>query len=106
MNTIDLTQSDQTILASSNASIPIGIDDLLRAQAILSGTEEFLPGRRERIALRSPLVFSDPLTRQLGCKVWLKLENLQKTGSYKVRGAFNNIANLSSEQRNFGVVLS
>jgi threonine dehydratase len=86
------------------SAVPIGIEDLERARALLEGAAEFLPGRRERVAYRTPLVFSDPLSKQLGCRVWLKLENLQKTGSYKVRGAFNNIASLDPAQRERGVV--
>lgn len=40
---------------------------------------------------RTPLVFSNNLSRLTGSEVYLKLENLQVTGSYKVRGAFNKI---------------
>jgi threonine dehydratase len=85
-------------------TIPIGIAEISSAQALLSGRQEFLPGRRQQVALRTPLIFSAPLTRQLGCNVWLKLENLQNTGSYKVRGAFNNIANLPGDCLDTGVV--
>ncbi|CAN5558330.1 hypothetical protein BH23CHL5_BH23CHL5_00130 [soil metagenome] len=96
------TNPDQLVTPSHE--IPVGIEDLHRARSLLAGKEDFLPGRRAAVALRTPLVLSDPLTRQLGCNVWLKLENLQKTGSYKVRGAFNNIANLDPDQRNRGIV--
>ena len=47
---------------------------------------------RERIAgrvRRTPLVSSETLSRRLGTHVHLKLELLQKTGSFKPRGAFN-----------------
>lgn len=37
--------------------------------------------------LQTPLIFSSSLSRLCGCKVYLKLENLQKTGSFKIRGA-------------------
>lgn len=40
----------------------------------------------------------------LGADVYLKCENLQKTGSFKVRGAFNHILSLTDEQRKAGVV--
>ncbi len=96
------TRSNQP--ATPTRDIPLGIEDLLRARSILAGKEDFIPGRRAAIAIQTPLVYSDPLTRQLGCNIWLKLENLQKTGSYKIRGAFNNIANLVPDQRNRGVV--
>jgi threonine dehydratase len=96
--------TDQRTNRVANLPFPIGIDDLIRAHELLAGKREFLPGQRRRVALRTPLVFSEPLTRQFNCKVWLKLENLQNTGSYKVRGAFNNIANLPVDRRECGVV--
>jgi threonine dehydratase len=80
------------------------IDDIREAHAILSGDADYLPGRREQIALRTPLIFADTFSRAFGCRVWLKLESLQKTGSYKLRGAFNNIAHLAPERRERGVV--
>jgi len=104
MTTIETAQSTSLYSQSSLDSLPISVDDLVRAQALLDGSSEFLPGRQFRIALQTPLVFSDALTRQLGCNVWLKLDNLQKTGSYKIRGAFNNIANLHPDQSDQGVV--
>lgn len=56
------------------------------------------------IATRTPLVPSDPLSNQLDCRVWLKLENLQKTGSYKIRGAYTNIASLTPAQAKAGII--
>lgn len=53
---------------------------------------------------RTPLVPSAPLSRQLGARVSLKLECLQKTGSFKPRGAFNKLLGLSAAQREQGVV--
>lgn len=81
---------------------PVGLTEIRAAQRLLSGSAGDLSGRP--IAIRTPLVFSEPLSHQLGCRVWLKLENLQRTGSYKVRGAFNNIANLSPETRQRGLI--
>lgn len=52
----------------------------------------------------TPLEYS-PLLSQLGnCQVFLKLENLQHTGSFKVRGAMNKLLSLTSEQQRQGVV--
>ena len=62
---------------------------------------------RERIAdriHRTPLVTSRALGDRVGSPVLLKCENLQKTGSFKVRGALNSVACLTSEQRDKGVV--
>lgn len=77
---------------------PIGLNEIERARALL------FDGPDGPVAIRTPLIPADPLSSQLGCRVWLKLENLQKTGSYKIRGAFNNIANLTPEQAAAGIV--
>src|SRR5215831_8839779 len=53
---------------------------------------------------RTPLVSSATLGRELGCRVSLKLECLQKTGSFKPRGAFNKMLSLSADERRRGVV--
>jgi threonine dehydratase len=52
---------------------------------------------------RTPLQHSFVLSKLAGSDVWLKLENLQRTGAFKVRGAVNRIASLSSEERARGV---
>src|SRR5918996_3693633 len=53
---------------------------------------------------RTPLAISDSLTAAVGAPVHLKLEHLQMTGSFKLRGALNAIARLSAEQKSRGVV--
>src|SRR5436305_13002801 len=52
----------------------------------------------------TPLVRSAALSERLGVPVWLKLEFLQKTGSFKPRGAFNKMLSLSDAERQRGVV--
>ena len=62
---------------------------------------------RERlhgIARVTPVYGSETLSRLAGRDVWLKAENLQRTGSFKVRGAVNRIALLSPAERAAGVV--
>ncbi|MEX2542086.1 MAG: hydroxyectoine utilization dehydratase EutB [Trueperaceae bacterium] len=62
---------------------------------------------RARLAahvVRTPLVRSAELSRLTGADVYLKLENLQRTGSFKLRGALNAVLALSDEQRSRGVV--
>jgi threonine dehydratase len=69
---------------------PIAIDDIEAARERIAGT-----------VIRTPLVKLD-----LGSSapdVWLKLENLQPTNAYKIRGAANAVAHLSEEQRGRGV---
>ncbi len=52
----------------------------------------------------TPLEYSLPLSKLTGSEVFLKLENLQYTGSFKVRGAMNALLSLSEEQRALGIV--
>jgi threonine dehydratase len=62
---------------------------------------------RERIAdgIRvTPVYRSEALSRRLGREVYLKAENLQRTGAFKIRGALNRIALLSEAEREAGVV--
>lgn len=53
---------------------------------------------------RTPFIPSHALSTRWGANVYLKLENFQKTGSFKPRGAFFKLLNLSDEERNRGVV--
>ncbi|HEY9052774.1 MAG TPA: threonine/serine dehydratase, partial [Gammaproteobacteria bacterium] len=48
--------------------------------------------------------YSEVLSRLYGCSIYLKLENLQITGSFKPRGAFNKMLQLTPEQRAAGVI--
>jgi threonine dehydratase len=62
---------------------------------------------RERlagVARETPLYPSETFSRLSGRQVFLKAENLQRTGSFKIRGAFNTIATLGKEERRAGVV--
>ena len=52
----------------------------------------------------TPLVHSQALSKAIGECVYLKLENQQVTGSFKIRGAINAISNLNPEQKKAGVV--
>ena len=60
--------------------------------------------RLEPVVFRTPAVPARWLSELVGGPVYLKCENLQRTGSFKVRGAYNRIAGLSSAQRANGVV--
>lgn len=50
------------------------------------------------------LVYSDYLSQQTGGKVYLKPENMQQTGAYKIRGAYYKISSLSKEERERGLI--
>ncbi len=58
----------------------------------------------KRVTLETKLVYSDYLSAQTGNKVYLKPENMQFTGAYKVRGAYYAMSTLSEEQRGKGVI--
>lgn len=60
--------------------------------------------RVSRVAKVTPLESSHFLSDMVGAPVYLKCENLQRTGSYKLRGAFNRLSQLSPEERERGVV--
>src|SRR4030043_619770 len=57
-----------------------------------------------RAILRTPMIYSDTFSKLTGKEVFLKLENLQKTGSFKIRGAYYKLSQLSHSMRKRGVV--
>lgn len=57
-----------------------------------------------RVTLDTELIYSDYFSEQTGGKVYLKPENRQRTGAYKVRGAYYKISTLSEEERNRGLI--
>ncbi|QHY97806.1 L-threonine dehydratase catabolic TdcB [Streptomyces sp. S4.7] len=80
--------------ASSRGSAPaLILDDIRGAQKMLTG-----------VARMTAMEGSRHLTRLVGSPVHLKCENLQRTGSFKLRGAYVRIAGLSPEERAAGVV--
>lgn len=58
----------------------------------------------KKVTLETKLVYSDYLSAQTGNKVYLKPENMQFTGAYKLRGAYYAMSTLSEEQRGKGVI--
>ena len=52
----------------------------------------------------TPLSFSPTLSERTQCPVYLKWENQQQTGSFKLRGAANRLSNLTEEERHRGVI--
>src|SRR3954447_4893797 len=71
----------------------VGVDDVRAAQALLEG-----------VARVTPVEGSAVLCKAVGGDVSLKCENLQRTGSFKIRGAYVRIARLSESERAGGVV--
>lgn len=58
----------------------------------------------KKVILKTKLVYSDFLSEQTGNKVYLKPENMQFTGAYKVRGAYYKISTLKEEDRKKGLI--
>jgi threonine dehydratase len=71
----------------------VGLDDIRSARERLRG-----------VAVQTPLDRSRALSAMCGSEVFVKCENLQRTGSFKIRGAYNRIVQLDDEERASGVV--
>jgi threonine dehydratase len=57
-----------------------------------------------KVAIETPLLHNNYLSELVGQEVFLKCENLQRTGAYKVRGAYNRMSKLTADERARGVV--
>ena len=68
-------------------------DDVLKAAAAIKGR-----------AHRTPLLESELLNDQLGARIFFKAENMQRTGSFKFRGAYNALSNLPETAKQTGVL--
>lgn len=77
----------------ADASKAIDLDDVYRAAERLDG-----------IAVRTPVIQVPALDAQVGASVFLKAENLQRTGAFKFRGGYNSISALDADERAAGVV--
>lgn len=60
--------------------------------------------RIRSVVVRTPLYHAVALSEELEAKVLLKLESLQRTGSFKIRGAYNFVAQIPEEMRSCGVI--
>jgi threonine dehydratase len=58
------------------------------------------------IIRETPLIYSDVFSEESGNRVYIKPENLQVTGAFKIRGAYNKISKLTPEERERGVIAS
>ena len=54
----------------------------------------------KEVTQETKLIYSEFLTEKTGNEVYIKPENLQRTGAYKVRGAYYTISQLSEEEKN------
>ena len=77
----------------ASISPPVQPDDIVAARELLSD-----------VISPTPLLYSRVLSEEAGGPVYFKCENLQRTGSFKVRGGYVRIARLSDAERARGVV--
>lgn len=77
-----------------STSVPgVSLADIRNARELIDG-----------VAIRTPMEGSRWLSARLGVDVRLKCENLQRTGSFKIRGAYARLSGLTEEERRAGVV--
>lgn len=74
-------------------------DEMLSLERFEEASEEV-----KKVTLDTKLVYSDYLSKQTGNKVYLKPENIQRTGAYKLRGAYYKISTLTKEERKKGLI--
>src|ERR1700691_4173955 len=80
-------------MSESSLSLPVSSADIDAAAAVLAP-----------FAVRTPLLSSPVLNERLGARIFLKPEMLQRTGSFKFRGAFNKLSSIPMAARGGGVV--
>jgi threonine dehydratase len=73
--------------------LPVSLDDVLAARETLEG-----------VVRHTPLESSRPLSDLIGGPVYLKCENLQRAGSFKIRGAYTRMVRLTDREKAAGVV--
>lgn len=78
---------------TNSAVLPVSVADIDAAAEVLAP-----------VAVRTPLLSSPALDAATGARVFLKPEVLQRTGSFKFRGAFNKLASIPADARRGGVV--
>ena len=80
-------------MSTPSKDLPVTVDDVKAARALLEG-----------VIRDTPVQGSQPLSEAVGGPVWFKCENLQRAGSFKIRGAYTRIARLSDDEAAHGVV--
>ncbi len=73
----------------------ISLEEINKARETLAG-----------IAVRTELAYTNTLSDLTGNRVYLKMENQQRTGSFKLRGAYNKVAHLSADEKRHGIIAS
>lgn len=78
-----------------NSGMPISIDDVIKARSQISSSVQL-----------TPINISQSASTKVGTQVYLKLENQQTTGSFKIRGSLNKVLSLTEAERAKGIVAS
>ncbi|KAG5342689.1 Threonine dehydratase, mitochondrial [Termitomyces sp. J132] len=97
-----------TIEYSSHAPEPLSYPRLAKHHLTDSNTPDYLKliltSKVYDILKETPLVLATNLSAKLGNQIWLKREDLQEVFSFKIRGAYNYMANLTEEERWKGII--
>ncbi len=81
------------------------MSDIVLGEGLVGLTEIEAAARRlAGVAVRTPLLPVDVLSEKVDAQVRLKCENLQRAGSFKIRGAYNFVSQLSDEQVRQGII--
>ncbi|MEE2899030.1 MAG: threonine/serine dehydratase [Gemmatimonadota bacterium] len=81
------------------------MSDLVQGEGLVGLTEiEAAMRRLAGVAVQTPLLPADALSEETGAQVRLKCENLQRAGSFKIRGAHNFVSQLSDDQLSSGIM--
>lgn len=62
--------------------------------------------RVNEVIVSTPLIYSEPFSKECKNEVYIKPENLQRTGSFKIRGAYNKIVKMDDEAKQKGLIAS
>jgi len=84
-----------TIESLSNQTLEYHLSEIQKAQANLKG-----------VSIKTALIYSDVFSNESGNSVYIKPENLQITGAFKIRGAYNKLCSLTPSERKRGVIAS
>src|SRR5262245_58786386 len=88
-----MPQRRATAASDAAKAAPVTLEDIEAARRRLAGA-----------IIETDCDWSRTLSAILGCKIWLKFENLQFTASFKERGALNRLSSLPAEERKRGVI--
>lgn len=93
MEVINMSNAARTL--STNEELDFYLSEIEKAQRNLEG-----------VSKKTPLIYSDVFSNESGNSVYIKPENLQVTGAFKIRGAYNKLCTLTLSEKQRGVIAS